>query len=144
MSRRVIFIIAILFATFLIFGSYFYYRSSNNYILPSPFPTSSAESNLPAPADLTTNFDTTSSPPIFKILSIDQVNNIFSLQFVFPKTRVTETISSLVTCKNIDLSEVIKKFEDNNTINNPTIFSGLCSDDSCNEINKLCKLISYD
>ena len=113
---------------------------------PSPSP-------LSPPAELSTNFDPTKNTPRFMIESADKHTETFSLRFVWPHQLEGKKITSRIACKNGDIKIVnpidsagedvtietlINKVQE--TASELMIFSGLCGDNSCAEINKACQL----
>jgi len=122
--------------------------------LLSPIPSPSPRP-LGLPAELSTDFDPSKNTPIFVIESADAALGILNLKFVFPHTWEGRKVTSRITCKDGDIKityqnnsnsrkedvtkeALINKVQE--TSNKSMLFSGLCSDSTCMEINKDCLL----
>jgi hypothetical protein len=106
---------------------------------------------LTAPKELSINFDATVNSPKFSIQSVNLEDKTLSLKTVYPY--ISEAITSKITCREGDIkisSKSNQTFEDisldtlfqkaQETEKEYMIFSGLCSDITCSEINRECYL----
>lgn len=140
---------------------FLYFRNSQIYLSKQKVvPTSSpVAKSLNLPTELSTDFDPTQNSPVFKIESVDAGNKVLGLKIVWPKILEGTNVKSSITCKDDDikiLTNITKDGADEEpvTINifftrlqssslSNVLFSGLCSDTKCIEINKSCKLSMY-
>jgi len=108
---------------------------------------------LGLPEELSTKFDPTENTPMFVIESVDATLGVLELKFVFPHTWEGRRVTSRIICKdgdikivsptnsigeNVTIDTLINKIQE--TPSELMIFSGLCSDSTCREINKDCQL----
>lgn len=103
------------------------------------------------PQELTETFDPTINTPIFEIVSIDENKKTLGLVMIFPENYDPKEITSLISCQEQDIKilrnekevgEGLVSFfiEVKKGLGTPMTLSGLCSDQTCNEINKQCQL----
>ncbi|MFH1905907.1 MAG: hypothetical protein ABIL11_00760 [Chloroflexota bacterium] len=146
MGKRKIFVLVVLgFLIFMVAGEVFLIFNKKQNI--------SIEAPLGPPAELSTNFDPTKNMPRFMIESANAGDKTLNLKFVWPHQLEGKKITSRITCKDGDIKIVnlidsagedvtidalINKVQE--TSSELMIFSGLCSDNSCTEINKACQL----
>ena len=106
-------------------------------------------SNLPL--ELSEDFDPTVNSPKFMIESVDRQAKTFSLKSVFPPIFEGKRLTSRITCQEIKIVGSGDSVGENVTYdvlmermegvsNEMMIFSGLCSDKTCAEINQSCQL----
>jgi len=103
------------------------------------------------PLELSVDFDPTVNSPKFMIESVDRQTKMFNLKSVFPPTFEGKKLTSRITCQEIKIvgpgdsvgEEVVydvlmERME--GVSKEMMIFSGLCSDNTCAEINQSCRL----
>lgn len=122
--------------------------------------TQQEKSVLNPPAELSDNFDPTINSPVFKIESINAGKKSLGLKFVYPPSlEGTSVAASLITCKDDDVkinTNITKDGSSEEPVPLDTffarlqnlsldgvLFSGICADTACNEVNKSCKLSVY-
>lgn len=130
--------------------------SSNNKVaLSNQEPTPSAEP-LPLPAELTTNFNPSVNSAVFKVESVNTEKETLGLIVVWPNSWEGRRFESKITCADSDIK--IKSYSSDNltsvnkseiftkiklylqgSLGEPIFFFGLCSDNTCEEINRDCR-----
>lgn len=150
MNKNWLFIIVIVtLLSFIVGGQIFIFTNKKK------LSTEKKDSVLPPPTELTTEFDPTINPSIFSIFDSDLEDNTLNLEYLWPTMLADKKrkVVSKITCVNNDIKLITKS--DSNTINvtlqtlfqkiiaipkKDMIFSGICKDLKCNEINKDCQL----
>lgn len=164
MGKRKIFVLVVLgFLIFVVAGEVFLLLNNKNNKKqnisietdqnPAKELIGDIKAPLGPPEELSTKFDPTENTPIFVIESTDATLGTLNLKFVFPHTWEGRRATSRIVCKDGDIKIVypadstgeevtiealIKKVQE--TSSELMIFRGLCSDNSCTEINKDCQL----
>ena len=146
MGKRKIFVLVVLgFLILVVAGEVFLiFNKKQNILIEAP---------LGLPEELSTKFDPTENTPRFFIESVDIASGALKLKFVWPHTWEGRRATSRIACKDGDIKIVypadsaeeevtiealINKVQE--TSSELMIFSGLCSDNTCAEINKACQL----
>ena len=103
------------------------------------------------PSELAENFNPSLNTPVFSIIEADSNRKTLKLKMVFPKSYKKEEFESLIACEENDI-KVVKEEKEigfgaedffeaiRDTSEDLRLFSGLCSDHSCKEVSKNCKL----
>jgi len=103
------------------------------------------------PSELSVDFDPTVNSPKFMIESVDRQTKTFNLKSIFPPTFEGKRLTSRITCQEIAIvgpgdfvgedvvyEVLMERME--GVSKEMMIFSGLCSDTTCKEINQSCRL----
>ena len=103
------------------------------------------------PLELAVDFDPTVNSPKFMIESVDRQGKTLDLKSVFPPVFEGKRLTSRITCQEIKIvgpgdsvgedvvyDVMMEKME--GVSKEMMIFSGLCSDKTCKEINQSCQL----
>ena len=103
------------------------------------------------PLELAVDFDPTVNSPKFMIESVDRQGKTFDLKSIFPPTFEGKRLTSRITCQEIAIvgpgdfvgedvvyEVLMERME--GVSKEMMIFSGLCSDTTCKEINQSCRL----
>ncbi len=103
------------------------------------------------PLELSAEFDPTQNAPRFMIESVDKQAKSFDMKSVWPPSFEGKRLTSRITCReikivgpgesegeNVNLDKLLERME--GVSKEMMIFSGLCGDNTCREINRACRL----
>lgn len=117
----------------------------------------SESSTLSDPQQLTDFYNPTETAPMFLVEGVNKDNNGLYLFFVWPRAMEQKETDTIISCKPWDILIIDKVTSAKSYVTSrglldkvreysfrKMLFTGLCADSECREINNSCTLYLYD